>query len=75
MISTILASTNSFNPKAIKEWNDFHQQIVDTNSLDLFEEHLNTLLSMFLIFVTDFFFWHNQLVLSASTIINKSKSE
>ena len=36
---------NSFFPKTIREWNNLPHQIVDANSLDLFEKHLNTYLS------------------------------
>ena len=39
------AYMNSFFPKTIREWNDLPQQIVDANSLDSFEEKLNTYFS------------------------------
>ena len=35
------AYMNSFFPRIIREWNDLPQHVIDSNSLDLFQEHLS----------------------------------
>ena len=35
------AYMNSFFPRTIREWNDLPQQVIDSNSLDLFQEQLD----------------------------------
>ena len=36
---------NSFFPRTIREWNDLPQHVIDSNSLDLFQEQLDTYLN------------------------------
>ena len=49
------AYMNSFFPRTIREWNDLPQQVIDSNSLDLFQEQLdiyfNTAYCNYLFFV------------------------
>ena len=39
------AYMNSFFHRTIREWNDLPQHVIDSNSLDLFQEQLNTYLN------------------------------
>ena len=39
------AYMNSFFPRTIREWNDLPQHVIDSNSLDLFQEQLDTYLN------------------------------
>ena len=68
------AYMNSFFPRTIREWNYLPQHVIDSNSLDLFQEQIDIYLNTVFIVIVDFFVivwdkpWsngHNQLVLSA----------